>query len=57
MCGIFFFARYVLAKFFPPRNQSAGYFSLKSAIPPLEEEKQAEPEFMSLDLREKLELF
>ena len=45
-----------LQNFFPPRNQSAGYFS-EITHTPLEEEKQAEPEFMSLDFKEKLKLF
>ena len=56
MFGIFF-RQVCPCKIFSPQNQSAGYFSLKSPIPPLEEEKQAEPEFMSLDLKEKQELF
>ena len=33
--GILFFAWYFLARIFFPRNQSAGYFFLKSSIPRL----------------------
>ena len=57
MCGIFFFARYVLAKFFSPSKSVCRLFFSEITHTLLEEEKQAEPEFMSLDFKEKLELF